>query len=304
MRLVSESAGEHGQEDLADAALLSRVAVADSDALAALYQRHGTACYRLARHITASHDLAQDAVQEAFIGMWKSPAYSTAARQRPDLAARADSPQGGRLGAPGDRPAAAAERACGSAGARPAAAGRRSGGCRLGRHAGGRGPGRPYRAAGGAETALALAYFGGYTQSQIADMTGVPLGTVKTRTFSAMRRLRVGLHRSEAYGGRATVTDPRRDHTRYDELAAGYALHALDPADELEFTGHVEELPALPAGAGRLRGGGDRVADTTPAAEPDQRLGDRILAAAAADRSLVAAAGLGRQLRRQRWPGR
>ena len=41
--------------------------------------------------------------------------------------------------------------------------------------------------------ALALAYFGGYTQSQIAELTGVPLGTVKTRTFSAMRRLRLRL---------------------------------------------------------------------------------------------------------------
>jgi hypothetical protein len=68
LRLVSESAGEHGQEDLDDAALLNLVAVADSDALAALYRRHGTACYRLARHVTASDDLAQDAVQEAFIG--------------------------------------------------------------------------------------------------------------------------------------------------------------------------------------------------------------------------------------------
>jgi RNA polymerase sigma factor (sigma-70 family) len=41
--------------------------------------------------------------------------------------------------------------------------------------------------------ALALAYFGGYTQSQIAELTSVPLGTVKTRTFSAMRRLRLRL---------------------------------------------------------------------------------------------------------------
>ena len=41
--------------------------------------------------------------------------------------------------------------------------------------------------------ALTLAYFGGYTQSQIADLTGVPLGTVKTRMFSAMRRLRLRL---------------------------------------------------------------------------------------------------------------
>ena len=40
---------------------------------------------------------------------------------------------------------------------------------------------------------VALAYFGGYTQPEIAELTGVPLGTVKTRTFTAMRRLRLTL---------------------------------------------------------------------------------------------------------------
>jgi DNA-directed RNA polymerase specialized sigma24 family protein len=171
LRLVSESAGEHGQEDLADAALLSRVAVADPDALAALYQRHGTACYRLARHITASHDLAQDAVQEAFIGMWKSPASYHGGRgsvrtwllglthqalDPPSLAAD---------------PAAAAWDGIRAAEVRAALT----------------------ELPEAQKQALALAYFGGYTQSQIAELTGVPLGTVKTRTFSAMRRLRLRL---------------------------------------------------------------------------------------------------------------
>jgi len=35
-----------------------------------------------------------------------------------------------------------------------------------------------------------LAYFGGLTQRQISERTGVPLGTVKTRTASAYKRLR------------------------------------------------------------------------------------------------------------------
>jgi RNA polymerase sigma-70 factor (ECF subfamily) len=38
---------------------------------------------------------------------------------------------------------------------------------------------------------LALAYFGGHTQREIAGMTGVPLGTVKSRMFTAVQRLRV-----------------------------------------------------------------------------------------------------------------
>lgn len=194
MRLVSESAGEHGQEDLADAALLSRVAVADSDALAALYQRHGTACYRLARHITASHDLAQDAVQEAFIGMWKSPASYHGSRgsvrtwllglthHKAVDSVRRETAQQRRQNAHAAQQALDPPPLAGD----PAAAA--WDGIRA----------AEVRAAltelpEAQKQALALAYFGGYTQSQIADMTGVPLGTVKTRTFSAMRRLRVRL---------------------------------------------------------------------------------------------------------------
>jgi RNA polymerase sigma-70 factor, ECF subfamily len=40
---------------------------------------------------------------------------------------------------------------------------------------------------------LALAYYGGWTQSEIAAETGIPLGTVKTRTLLAMRKLRAAL---------------------------------------------------------------------------------------------------------------
>jgi RNA polymerase sigma-70 factor (ECF subfamily) len=37
---------------------------------------------------------------------------------------------------------------------------------------------------------LEMAYFGGSTQAQIAEELGIPLGTVKTRTLAAMRKLR------------------------------------------------------------------------------------------------------------------
>ena len=37
---------------------------------------------------------------------------------------------------------------------------------------------------------LTLAYYGGYTQTQIAGLLEIPLGTVKTRTCGAIRRLR------------------------------------------------------------------------------------------------------------------
>ena len=41
--------------------------------------------------------------------------------------------------------------------------------------------------------ALVLAYFGGYTQREIAGLTTTPLGTVKTRMLAGMRRMREGL---------------------------------------------------------------------------------------------------------------
>jgi hypothetical protein len=37
------------------------------------------------------------------------------------------------------------------------------------------------------------------------------------------------------------MTMPDFDHTRWDELAAGYALDALEPDEELEFTAHLAE---------------------------------------------------------------
>ena len=40
---------------------------------------------------------------------------------------------------------------------------------------------------------LEMAYFDGYTQVAIAGELGIPLGTVKTRTLAALRKLRRAL---------------------------------------------------------------------------------------------------------------
>ncbi len=49
--------------------------------------------------------------------------------------------------------------------------------------------------------ALELAYFDGYTQSEIAQMTGAPLGTVKTRLRQGMMKLRDGYRAYSGSGG-------------------------------------------------------------------------------------------------------
>jgi RNA polymerase sigma-70 factor, ECF subfamily len=45
--------------------------------------------------------------------------------------------------------------------------------------------------------ALILAYFGGYTQSQIAELLAQPLGTIKTRLRLAMQKLREFLNQEQ-----------------------------------------------------------------------------------------------------------
>jgi RNA polymerase sigma factor (sigma-70 family) len=187
-----KSVSEGGRDDLDDAALVVLVSKSDHEALAVLYKRHGATCYRVARRITANDALAEDAVQEVFTGFWRDPgAYlpglgsvrtwllGLSHHKAVDFVRRETAQQR-------RQNAEAAQRALDAPAADPADqawAGIRAERVRSAlaelpekqRHA------------------LALAYFGGYTQREIANLTGVPLGTVKTRMFAAMRRLHLRL---------------------------------------------------------------------------------------------------------------
>ena len=54
-----------------DDALVARVAQGDTDAFAALYDRHGRRTYLQARALCATAEQAEDVTQEAFLSLWR-----------------------------------------------------------------------------------------------------------------------------------------------------------------------------------------------------------------------------------------
>jgi RNA polymerase sigma factor (sigma-70 family) len=179
--------------DDADRNVLLRVANGQLDALQELYDSYRTMAYSIALRITSDASLAEDVVQDAFLGAWRNAgryvegkgsvktwllsivhhrAVDAVRRRRPtvELPEREDVPPPG-LTLPDiwqevagnlDRQEIAAALATLSDVQREA---------------------------------IELAYFGGLTQQEIAARTGTPLGTVKSRVrlgLLAMRRALVG----------------------------------------------------------------------------------------------------------------
>lgn len=182
------------EEGVADAALVRRLAAGDARAMETLYDRYSRPAFALARRITGEAAFAEEVVQEVFLALWRDPAKFDPARggfaswllaathhKSVDAVRREETVRKRRAqaaeviewfsSATSDSPAVEdavwlqlrGERVRKALGTLP----------------------QPQR-----ET-LALAYFGGYTQREIATMTDTPLGTVKTRMLAGMRRLRV-----------------------------------------------------------------------------------------------------------------
>ena len=180
-------------ERLADEELMTLVDGKDPDAFEVFYDRHGGAAYSLAHRIVGDPGLAEDVTQEAFLSIWRSKARFDPAR---------GSVRAWALGIVRNRAidALRAPRA-----RRPKLDSRRRGGARepAGRRAD-RGRGDPPRDRRSPPRALGLlpreqsqvielAYFGGFSHSEIAEMLGAPLGTIKGRMRLGLEKIRATL---------------------------------------------------------------------------------------------------------------
>jgi RNA polymerase sigma-70 factor (ECF subfamily) len=169
-----------------DEALLSLVASSDDQALAELYDRFGGVAYGLALRVLRDESLAQDAVQEAFLAVWRTADRFLAERAKAstwiltlvhrravDLVRRQERRRGEPLEAVPEP--VASEQVEEQATIRFQRQVVQEALRRL----------PPEQ-----REALELGYYAGLTQSELAERLGQPLGTIKSRMFTGLTRLK------------------------------------------------------------------------------------------------------------------
>jgi RNA polymerase sigma factor (sigma-70 family) len=185
-RLRRSSQGTGREFDhLTDEALIALVGRGDDEAFGALYDRFSRIAYGLALRILRDRALAEDAVQDGFLAIWRSAPSFSAERSKPstwmltlvhrravDLVRREERRR--------TEPMDDVEHPAG--GATDAEAALRSQ-RRLVQEALRSLPDEQ-------REALELAYYGGFSQSELAERLGQPLGTIKSRMFTGLARLR------------------------------------------------------------------------------------------------------------------
>ncbi|SEO96205.1 sigma-70 family RNA polymerase sigma factor [Trujillonella endophytica] len=183
-----------GGDDAGDARLVERLRAGDRSAVDDLYERFSRPAFALARRVLADDGLAEDVLQDAFLAVWRDPGAYDGTRggfaswflamvhhKAVDAVRREESQRRRRARAEDEVllavPTATAD-VEDDAWARILAGQVRD----------------AMQALPDAQReALTLAYYGGYTQREVAALTRAPLGTVKTRMLAGMRRLRQDL---------------------------------------------------------------------------------------------------------------
>jgi RNA polymerase sigma-70 factor (ECF subfamily) len=184
--------------DRDDLELHRRLAGGDRDAFDELYRRYAPSAYGLAYRLTGQQILAQDVVHDAFLALWRAPEAFDPARglfrtyflslvhhRAVDTVRREE-----RLRKRSER----------SANLEPLTGEDVAEGVVEEAFLGIRR--KEVREAlttlpPEQRQVLEMAYFQGYTQVAIAEELGIPIGTVKTRTLAAMRKLRRALYRED-----------------------------------------------------------------------------------------------------------
>jgi RNA polymerase sigma-70 factor (ECF subfamily) len=176
-------------QQVPDSALVERIMAADEGALAALYDRYAGMLYAMLVRILKDTSAAEEVLQDLFLQLWRGAARFDASRgslagwllvigrnralsrlRGRDRREIQDDPEGFSIESvpsPGNLENEAAraqlmERLRGAMAALPAEQ----------------------------REAVELAYFEGMTQTEIAERTGSPLGTVKSRVRAAMQTLK------------------------------------------------------------------------------------------------------------------
>ena len=180
--------GEH-REDRRDVELHQQLVMGDRGAFEELYARYGPAAFGLALRVTGQEQLAQDVVHDSFLALWRAPeAYDPArgtfrsfflslAHHRAVDTVRREERLRRRSLKVNPRPAVGEDVAEGVVQEAWLESRRAQVLTAL------------EQLPAQQRVVLEMAYFGGYTQARIAEELGIPLGTVKTRTLAAMRRL-------------------------------------------------------------------------------------------------------------------
>ena len=185
---------------LANEDLISLVGRGDAGAFAALYDRHARAAYSLAYRMMGEKQAAEDIVQDAFLKLWRaagsyraerasvrtwllSIVHNRAIDQLRSTASRRRTQEKVEASAPTSQPSEAFSETW-----------RNSQRERV-REALKTLPREQLKT-------IELAYFSGYTHAEIAELLGLPLGTVKGR-------MRLGLKKMKDYFGSRDMAVPR-----------------------------------------------------------------------------------------------